>query len=149
MSHELDDFYNRLAGVVATHDTVPPDVVEAAKASFWWRSVEDELADLVYDSSLDSDLLVGVRGGSGRQLTFATDEVAIEVEVDAPPGSRMVGQLVPPQPAEIEIRHLDGSIFLAADELGRFSSASVPEGPMSLRCKRPTGSPLATDWVTL
>jgi hypothetical protein len=149
MSHELDDFYNRLAGVVATHDTVPADVIEAAKASYWWRSVEDELADLVYDSSLDSDLLVGVRGGSGRQLTFATEEVTIELEVEGPPGSRMVGQLVPPQSAEIEIRHLDGSIFLAADELGRFSSASVPEGPVSLRCNPPAGSPLATDWVTL
>ena len=143
---QLEAFYEELAGVVATRDTVPSRVVSAAKASYAWRTVDDELAALVYDSADETVGLVGVRGGSARQLTFSSGAVTIELEVGA--GAKgVVGQLMPAQPASLELRHPDGSLYLAADELGRFDIDRVPDGPVSLRCEPVSGGRVATDWV--
>jgi hypothetical protein len=145
---DLEGFFSTLHRVVRERDGVPAGVVAAAKASFAWRSIDDELASLVYDSADEPGLLAGVRGGSARQLTFSSDGLTIELEVDGP-GRGLVGQLVPPQPAAIEVRHLDGSSFVSADELGRFDLVQVPHGPVSLRCEAGAGGRIATDWVRL
>lgn len=143
---QLEEFYEELAGLVAIRDTVPKRVVAAARASFAWRTVDDELAALVYDSADEAVALVGVRGGSARQLTFSSTDVTIELEVGA--GSKgVVGQLMPAQAAALELRHQDGSVFLLADELGRFDIDRVPDGPVSLRCEPVSGGRIATDWV--
>ena len=141
----------RLAGLAARIDPVPADVAAAARASLAWARVASELAELVYDSAMDDRELVGVRGGTGRQLTFEGPGLTVEIEV-APGGGRLVGQLVPPQAAQIEVRHLGGSLTVDSDELGRFSAERVSPGPVSLRCKAgdaATWPPTATDWVAI
>ena len=141
----------RLAEVAGRIDPVPAGVVAAASGSFTWRTVDFELAELVYDSvgedSVGERELVGVRSESdGRQLSFAAREITVEMEISS--GGGMVGQIVPPQPAAIQIRHRSSTTTLAADHLGRFQAAGLPSGPMSMRCRPESGAPsIATDWV--
>jgi hypothetical protein len=136
---KLEDFYGELSRVVMARDRVPADVVGAAKASFAWRSVDDDLAALVYDSADDTLAL---------QLTFEAEALTIELEVGG--GARgVVGQLVPAQTASIELRHDGGSAFVDSDDLGRFDIDRVPEGPVSLRLLPAGGGRVATDWVRL
>ena len=142
-----------LRAVAGSADPVPPAVVQAARDSFTWRTIDAELAELAYDSLLDDALLVGVRGGDGpRSLTFETADVVVEVEVlDAGEHRRLLGQLVPPRPAEIQVRHSGGLVTVDADEVGRFTAAGVAPGPVSLRCRvaGTDAAPVETPWVVV
>jgi hypothetical protein len=139
----------RAAGAL---DPVPADAIAAARAAFVWRTIDAELAELTYDSLLEGEEekeLAGVRGpATARSLTFASDDLTVELDASAVgAGRRLVGQLVPPQPGEVEVRHAGGTVTVPADELGRFS-ADVAAGPVSLHCRggrSPT--PVTTDWV--
>jgi hypothetical protein len=139
----------RLAGSL---DAPPPEVVAAAKAVFVWRTLDAELAELAYDSSQDDLSLAGMRGATSarRSLTFEAAGVTVEVEaITAGSRRRLVGQLQPPQPGRVEVRHRDGSLTVAADEAGRFSADGVPSGPVSLRCQGigQESVSIVTDWV--
>lgn len=142
-----------LRAVVLRADPVPAEVEEAARAAYTWRTVDAELAELAYDSLLDDDRLAGVRGDDARRaLTFEGPAYTVELEV-AEEGSRrrLLGQLVPPHAARIEVRHSGGLLRLGADKVGRFSAAGVAAGPVSLRChlEGVEGPPLDTAWVTV
>lgn len=139
-----------LVRLAARLDPVPRDVLAGAKEAFAWRSVDAELAELVYDSALDEAALAGVRSGGGaRQLTFEGPGLTVEVEVAL--AGRLVGQLVPPRPGRVEVRHPQRTFAVEADALGRFA-ADVPSGPVSFSCRLAepfsTGS-VETDWVVL
>lgn len=142
----------RLAELLARVEPVTEEVVTAARGSFAWRGPDADLAELVYDSAVDEDPLVGVRGGgSARQLTFEGQGLTVDMEV-ASPDRRVVGQLVPPRAARIELRHPKGSRFVDTDDHGRFQVDGLPHGPVSLRC-RPADAPDApgttTDWLVI
>jgi hypothetical protein len=133
---------------------VPVDLVDAARATLTWRTVDEELAELTFDSLVDG--LVGVRAASTattpRQLSFEAGAAAVEVEVA---DGRLVGQLVPPGPAGVELHHATGSTTTRADDLGRFSFdvrvLAVPgggtPGPWRLRVDGDTFR-LVTAWFT-
>ena len=74
-----DPVFDELKTALHEADSVPDDVLQAAKDSFTWRTVDAELAELVFDSALEE--LSGVRSGAtvDRQLTFRTDEFEIEM----------------------------------------------------------------------
>lgn len=142
-----DQLLAQLAALTRRLDPVPEAVVAAARGSFSWRTVDQELAELVFDSAEEGEL-VGVRSeGDGRHLTFQGGGLTLEMEVSV--GGGLVGQVVPPQPAAIEVRHRSSTTVLVADHLGRFAAA-VPSGPMSLRC-RPESGPgaVASDWIVI
>lgn len=140
-----------LRAVAATHDPVPPAVTRAAADSFTWRTIDAELADFAYDSLLDDAVLAGTRSdGTPRTLTFEAADVVVEVEiVEAGEGRRLLGQLVPPGGAEIQVRHSGGMVTVEADEIGRFTAAGVAPGPVSLRCRLHghEAPPVETPWV--
>jgi hypothetical protein len=143
--------FRRLHSLALENDPVPADVLASARSSFGLRSIDDELAVLVYDSMIDHELLANVRSGGRtvRQLTFEAPDLVLEMEVS---GARyLVGQVVPSQAAVVELRHRGGTIQMETDELGCFHVPVVPDGPVSFRC-RPTGSAarsVATSWITL
>jgi hypothetical protein len=148
-----DQLLGELRDVIAELDPVPGHVVEAAEAALEWRTIDDELAELLHDSSADT-ALVGVRGEEeARVLSFAGASVRVEVEVSGRGSLRMLtGQLVPAGGARIEIRHADHVTTVAADERGRFTAADVPMGSISLRCHLDApGHPrvLATPWLPI
>jgi hypothetical protein len=147
------EFLTLLRGVLEEIDPVPGPLVEAAQAAFTWRTVDAELAELTADSVLDG---AAVRAfDAPRLLTFTAGAVSLVVEVAASGvvgdiARRLIGQIVGLRPAEVEVRHADGSLTVPTDDYGRFRAAPVPAGPISLALRfagrRP---PLVTSWVTV
>jgi hypothetical protein len=150
----LDDMRleEELRGLAARLEPVPERLVQAAVDAYAWRTVDTDLAELVFDSLADRDEAAPVRGQQQeRLLSFRASSLTIEVQVTAAGSSRrLIGQLVPPQPAVVEIRHQDEVMTLATDQFGRFVAEWMPAGPVSLRCGPAAGdarSPVVTDWV--
>ena len=131
--------------------TPPPGwVIEAAKRSYTWRTVDAELAELTADSRLDREP-AGVRGAAEpRALTFEARDLVIEVEVSVSGAERrMLGQLVPAQRARIEVRQDEEASTVEADELGRFVVERLRARPVSLRCHLAGRGPVVTEWVAV
>jgi hypothetical protein len=134
-SSDDDLLLDELRRVFGTIDPVPEPVQAAARAAIEWRTIDAELAALIADSMIDEPLLA-VRGSTAelRMLTFEAGELMIELEAE-PAGDdtlTLVGQLVPPQPAQIAIRHGSEVMATHADERGRFVACGVGTGPVSL-----------------
>lgn len=127
-------------------DPVPSHLLQAAVEAYTFRTMDAELADLAFDSLAEP---VTVRGGDGpRSLTFSAPAVTVDLEITfTGTAGRVVGQLIPPQHAEIEI-HGGRPVTVTADSLGRFTCDDVPTGPFSLRC-RLAGTVLVTEWITV
>src|SRR5215204_6307751 len=89
-------------------DPVPAALVGAARASFTWRTIDAELAELTSDSALDAAAVRSTR--APRLLTFTAGETTLVVQV-APLAAgqeterRLLGQLVAPRPARGTPRH--------------------------------------------
>ncbi|HWI06084.1 MAG TPA: hypothetical protein VNT54_01050 [Solirubrobacteraceae bacterium] len=154
-----DDLMAELRHVIAQVDPVPEDVRIAARAAIEWRTLEAELAALVHDSAVDEPALA-VRGAAGgpRTLTFEAGDLTIEVEAEPDGGDaaatlRLAGQLVPPQAADVAIRHGDELLAVRADERGRFAARGVAPGPVRLRCRLDAapgaGRLVETAWLTV
>jgi len=90
-----------------------------------------------------------------RQLSFRASGLTIELEITGTgigDERRLIGQLIPRQPAVVDIRHADGVITVEADELGRFGAEAVPPGQISLRSRLgpvTDQSPVVTGWVSV
>jgi hypothetical protein len=125
-----------------------PGIEAAARALFTWRTIDDDLASLAYDSALadHADLRGGQPPDSAvlRTLTFTTGTLTIEIGVRQ---DGILGQLVPPQPGRVEIRTADGVFGTAdVDELGCFSVLPAPQSPFRMHLE--TGNSRAlTPWV--
>lgn len=117
-----------------------------------WSSVDDELllACVSFDSLYESTGVVrsetGAGAGTGRLLVFTAEPLSVELEVG--PGG-IVGQVVPPARAQVQLEAADGTVQeAAADDLGFFTLGAIPGGPVRLRCDTAT-SKLVTRWVEL
>jgi hypothetical protein len=134
-------------------DPVPPEVVAAARGSFGWQVLDAELARLTADSRL---VAADVRGGPARLLSYQAGERTIEIEVTDLAGRlRILGQLVPPQPARVRVEQPAREVEVAADHLGRFAVPDVPPGPTRFACQplgpagEPVGAALVSQWQML
>jgi hypothetical protein len=148
------DLLRQFRGLANRFDAVPARVVDAARASLAWRRIDAELAELTYDLALDLERLATVRGDDRpRALTFEAPGLTIEVEVVRVAEARqLLGQIVPPQPAAVELRHAGGQVAVEADQLGRFTVRGVRGGPVSLRCRvarEHAPRVVETDWVVV
>ncbi|MDM4719445.1 hypothetical protein QTQ03_07470 [Micromonospora sp. WMMA1363] len=143
-----DDLLVRLGNLLAEVDPVPAPVLASAIASYDWRTLDTELARLVDDSP---SAVAGVRGAGARLLTFRADMLTIEVEMSRIRDRlRIVGQLVPPQPARVRVEQLDADAGTDADVLGRFMLENVAPGPTRLVCTPGDGGPAVfTEWTVL
>jgi hypothetical protein len=143
-----------LRELAARLEPVPDRLVQAALDAYAWRTIDAELAELAFDSLADQDEAALVRGHQQeRLLSFRASGLTIEVEVTAAgPARRLIGQLVPPQRAELEIRRQDGVVRIATDEFGRFVADRMPAGPVSLRLGPAPGegrSAVVTEWIPI
>ncbi|HEV8064112.1 MAG TPA: hypothetical protein VGP46_04730 [Acidimicrobiales bacterium] len=122
-----------------------------------YQAVDDKLAELVFDSADDEPAgrQASVRGvdaavAATRQLTFEGPDLLLEVQIDGR-NRELTCQVVPPQPASLEIRHASGTIDLGRDQFGTFYTPQVPAGAVSLRCVAHLvgETATATSWVNL
>jgi hypothetical protein len=129
----------------------PPDrVVEAAKASYTWRTVDAELAELTSDSLVDQPAVLTRGPSDPRALTFEARDLTIEVEVIVSGRQRrLLGQLDPAQPARIEVSQAGTTITVEADAAGRFSVPGLEPRPARLCCRLPGRGFVCTVWVLL
>jgi hypothetical protein len=146
LAGELRDLLRRV-------DPVPAEVVAAARDSFGWRALDAELARLVADSRLAA---AGVRGEPARLLSYQAGERTIEIEVTNLAGRlRVLGQLVPPQPARVRVEQPAGTVEVVADRWGRFAVPDLPPGPTRFACQplgpagEPVGTALVSEWRVL
>jgi hypothetical protein len=156
MHNEPDD--DQLEEALRRHaarlEPVPASLLQAAQDAFAWRDVDGDLAELVFDSLLDTDDATLVRGSPERRLiSFQASGLTIDVEVTiAAAGRAVLGQIMPPRRAAVEIRNPHGAVTVEADELGRFRSGPLRAGPMSLRLSLAAdapGSQVVTDWLAI
>jgi hypothetical protein len=141
----------RLRAIFTHLDPVPELLDEAARSAFTWRTVDDELAELMRDSA-DEEAGELVRGSSGpRQLSFESPRLGIELEVVAtgPRSRRLEGQLLPPGSATVTVeRPGEDPLSVQADELGRFSLDGLRAGLMRLHIML-RGAQIAVPWTTI
>ena len=143
-----DELFDELRSVLRRTDPVPAEVTDFAKAALGLRRLDAELAELLADSALDSEAPALARGGGARSLTFRTDDLTIDVEIQ---DGHLLGQLAPPAAASVELQGEDGTVAGTADAdgLGRFRLALGGEGRFRLRVVRPAGTPVETSWFSL
>jgi hypothetical protein len=124
-------------------DDVPPEFVEAAKAAFTWRNIDEELLLITsYDSVLDDTLFARARSTStARQLVFDADGVMLQVEVSA---AGITGQLMPAGGPVTLVTPTGDHETAVVDELGMFVMGVAPRGPVKFRFA--SG---CTDWFIL
>jgi hypothetical protein len=146
-----DDTEDRLRAIIARVDPPPPALDEAARAAFTWRTIDEELAELMRDSA-DEAAGVLVRSGSGpRQLSFESPRLGIELEVveTGPRERRLEGQLLPPGSAMVTVeRPGEDSVSVQADELGRFALDGLRAGVVRLHVLL-RGAQIAVPWTTI
>ncbi|HKE99617.1 MAG TPA: hypothetical protein VKG45_11870 [Actinomycetes bacterium] len=147
-SPEDERLLDELRRVLDRTDPMPEQVTRAARESYTWRTVDAELAALAWDSDADRPL-ASVRGtGDARLLTFDAEGLRFDLEISGSGRDRrLVGQLVPAQPGEVELRQRSGlARTVQADDAGRFAIADLEPGPLSLCCRRPGAAVVATEW---
>lgn len=140
-----------LARLVAERDPIPPHLLEMARESYTWRTIDAELAELVADSLRPEDaLLVRAQTATVRLIVFASRDERVEVEVLSENGARqLVGELTPAAPGTLTVEHATGPVTEPIDAEGRFLVSRVPSGLIRLRCEREGKRPLVTAWVEI
>jgi hypothetical protein len=154
VDNDYDDvaLEDELRSIAERLDPVPAPALRVAREGLVWRTIDAELAELVYDSAIAREDSAVVRGvEQPRLLTFRAGAFTIELEV-TPSGAdcEIFGQLVPPGPATVQIRHRGGMTELAVDDQGSFGPGWLPTGPVSLRFPAPDAPSdivLVTQWV--
>jgi hypothetical protein len=140
-----DELLAFLDEALRTEAEVPPDFVAAGKATFTWRSIDAELAALVYDSEREP-ALTRTQTADLRALTFASAHVTIELELT---DTGLLGQVVPTAAARIEVQTAAGvTVWVTADELGFFTIRDVPQEPFRLRVRVDETIDVLTTWIT-
>ena len=141
-----DELLALLGQALAAADPPPAHVLDGARAAYTWRTIDAELAELVFDSARE---LTGVRSEDvNRQVTFEAPGIEIEVMVIDDETRRLVGQLIPPTESKIELVSDDSVSSMTTDHLGRFSFDDVAPGPVRLVVKGEDDRPLVqTEWV--
>jgi hypothetical protein len=141
-----DELTRLIAQALDANDPVPEHVLEGARAAFTWRTIDTELAELVFDSARE---LTGVRSeDTDRQVTFRAPGVEIEVMVVENGTRRLIGQLVPPSETTVELVGADAVYSSTTDRLGRFVFEELAPGPVRLVVLGADGARIVqTEWV--
>lgn len=135
------------AGTTPAELRLTEQVKESGWAAWTWRTIDAELATLVFDSLLEEAALVrGDDDAAARLLVFeGPGESSVEFEVG---DHGLVGQLLPPARGTVRMVGADGAATETdTDEVGCFE-LPLPPGPFRLEC-RTAQSEFATEWVRL
>jgi hypothetical protein len=141
-----DELLGVVLDALREDQATPTRVVEAGKAAYTWRTVDEDLAALTYDS-LTTSASPGTRSerAAVREVTFATRTLTIHVQV-SPAG--LSGQLVPPQAGalELQLRTRPGQ-RADVDDNGWFSVGPLVGPAFRLVVELADGRRVHTDWL--
>jgi hypothetical protein len=137
----------------AARRAVPPEFVQAGKNAFAWHNIDAELAQLTYDSTRLTEEAMATRAqeeAAIRVLTFTSAQAGLQIELEVQEDA-LAGQILPMQPAAIEIQTRTGTQQpISADEVGCFWISPIPSEDFRLRCRPVTGNAeVVTVWVRL
>jgi len=135
-----------LRAVLAAADPVPQASLQAAYESIGWRDPDTELALLDSEPTLQ---LAHLRGRPARLLTFRVGDLVIDLEISDEDGQvRLLGQLDPPQAADVAVQSASASRTLQADNQGRFTVEGLPDGWMRVLVAsgKAEGERVTTEW---
>jgi hypothetical protein len=145
-----DPLLDELRNLFAQDDPIPPVVTQTARAALGWRRLDADLAELLSDSSLDTEALALARGAGTalRSVSFSAGPLTIDVEIHGEGADRTVlGQLSLPVQARIELHTTDEAATTAteSDKLGRFR-LKLPAAS-SIRLRVAIGDPDGPNWI--
>jgi len=163
MSSDEQTLESDLRLAVEFFDPVPPYLVERATSMFTWRTIDAELAELVFDSAGAQEPMT-VRGdGEPRILTFRLEPLRpaaapapvqpaatiVEIEIGGAGATRdLLGRVSPSGPDHVDIDRGTATVTVATDARGRFAARDLMPGPLRIRCVYPDGSDIVTDWIS-
>lgn len=138
-----------LKSMLTGASAVPAAVTAAARAAFETRSLEAELAALIYDSATDDRLLAGSRAAadSARDLVFRTEGSTVEIEfVDG----RALGQIDPVGVETVSLESPQATLDQAqVDSAGCFVLEGSFSGLVRIVLHGPDDARLVTEWTRL
>jgi hypothetical protein len=147
VSESDDELIEGLRSAARAADPVPDAVIKRAKSALGQRHPQAEIARISHGPWRKG---ASRRRGGPMRLRFEAARLGIEVEVWATGDRRrIVGRLVPAQPAVVELRTAATSeaSYAEVDEHGRFE-LDAPAGPLSLSCRLTGGShTVDTEWI--
>ncbi|MEP7023591.1 MAG: hypothetical protein ABJB47_07205 [Actinomycetota bacterium] len=126
---------------------VEASIIRAAQEAYAWLDADAEL-ELLTLQAQPATVAAAVRSGAPgapRLLTFSGERLSVEIEID---DNGIVGQLIPPQAAQITLVTAAGPQASAeADEVGCFTLPMPAPGPLRLDCQL-NGDRFVTEWAT-
>jgi len=136
---------DEVAAALRPSQAVPESLVTAAKAAWTWRTVDEELAALAYDSVLEA---AGTRSahapGSTSTLVFDAPGLVVSIEVGA---GLLRGQLAPVRRATVVVVTADGGTTGVRDlGHGAFTATDLADGPVRLRIVDDAQRTVLTPW---
>jgi hypothetical protein len=140
-----DELMAALAEAMGETDAVTERRRSAAQSAFTWRTVDEELMDLLHDSALEAGAAVRSAGeATERVLSFGRGELSLELEVS---GDAVLGQVVPGQRGTVALQRLDADPrTVETDGAGFFRIEGVAPGLVRFVVTTATET-LTTPWV--
>jgi len=123
----------------------PEGRVELAEMTFAWRTIDEELAALAFDSSEE---LMPVRADTTvRTMSFELDDLHIDLQIDVT-ARTVIGQIEPEGEGQATLIHRDGALDTTIGGLGTFKFEDVPNGPVAVRVTL-TDRTVRTEWFLI
>ena len=145
-----DDLADIVSQALAPDPDVPADWEEAAFAAYSWRTVDQELLALTYDSTYDATPAGAgagaLRGGDGRVLEFTGGGLSLEVELS---DRRIVGRLAGEVTGDVVFEAVDGRVRTASPDRSGFFSLAGEDHGMVRFAVRAGATRLVTEWIVL
>lgn len=139
----LDDLLVRIDDAFE-HDLGAPSerLRQAAQQAFTWRVIDDELAELLFDSA--NDELVGVRGVTTerRSFRFAAHDFVIRIHLT---NDSMIAMIEPPLSVSCRVVTEDGATEHRTDDMGELV-VDVPDMPVRFEVDLPAGTTVSP-WI--
>jgi hypothetical protein len=144
-----DQLAAELACAIRSAGPIPDLVITAARAAIEFRTLDDELARLTYDSADNAELAATFRSATAsvRSFAFECGHRILELDVVA---DSIVGLLRPAVEGEIVIEtpaDVLGCGSIGAS--GMFCVAVAPSGLVRFRVDASECATLTTEWVRL
>ncbi|WP_310529065.1 hypothetical protein [Nocardioides sp.] len=131
-----------LALALRAKDDVDPRHREAAQAAFAWRTIDEELMELTYDSLETASAVRSAGLDEPRTVSFSSSIGSLELEID---GERVMGHVLPGGTVTVVMTNVVGQrLESPSDEDGVFELVGSLPGPVRFTIEG-TGT---TQWLT-